>query len=261
MRLLTKSWLIISVGLLTSCQAPPKKPPTQVVYRFDDHRYLELTGFGCEGALWYTDTKMGIHTEITSQFYRIFTKKYIHPSERYMAITEFEGSGFLISKDYGRTWEGASFAPGGGADRFGKRIPRRKDRDGYWIPAGEYTHPIRDEIISFTVVNDQGFMLTKWGDIYMSSKPFDDPRLEPGGSGITYSLVSPQGFRETILMRPGYGGDKWGKEYASWNSFAGPNHWTTDAYRANFQGIPNKIPEVKNYRGWDRMRCDPSLGL
>ncbi|MDR3434207.1 MAG: hypothetical protein P4L95_20290, partial [Rouxiella aceris] len=114
---------------------------------------------------------------------------------------------------------------------------------------------------SFTVVNDQGFILTKWGDIYMSSKPFDDPRLEPGGSGITYSLVSPQGFRETIVMRPGYGGGKWGKEYASWNSFAGPNHWTTDAYRANFQGIPNKIPEVKNYRGWDRMRCDPSLGL
>ncbi|MDR3711553.1 MAG: hypothetical protein P4L51_01965, partial [Puia sp.] len=252
MRLLTKSWLIIGAGLLTSCQAPPKKPPTQVVYRFDDHRYLELKGFYCEGELWYVDNKMNIRSQVHRQFYRVFTKKYIHPSERYIAITSYGAGGFTISKDYGRTWEGASFAPGGGADRFGKRIPRRKDRDGYWIPAGEYTHPIREDIISFTVVNDQGFILTKWGDIYMSSKPFDDPRLEPGGSGITYSLVSPQGFRETILMRPGYGGGKWGKEYASWNSFAGPNHWTTDAYRANFQGIPNKIPEVKNYRGWDR---------
>lgn len=34
-----------------------KEPPTQVVYRFDDHRYLELKGWDCEGELWYTDTK------------------------------------------------------------------------------------------------------------------------------------------------------------------------------------------------------------
>ncbi|HHX8208307.1 TPA: T6SS immunity protein Tli3 family protein, partial [Enterobacter hormaechei] len=43
-----------SVVLATGCQA--KEPPTQVVYRFDDHRYLELKGWGCEGQLWYTDT-------------------------------------------------------------------------------------------------------------------------------------------------------------------------------------------------------------
>ncbi|MGU0056868.1 T6SS immunity protein Tli3 family protein [Enterobacter hormaechei] len=35
---------------------PGKEPPTQVVYRFDDHRFLELKGWGCEGELWYTDT-------------------------------------------------------------------------------------------------------------------------------------------------------------------------------------------------------------
>lgn len=29
--------------LATGCQA--KEPPTQVVYRFDDHRYLELKGW------------------------------------------------------------------------------------------------------------------------------------------------------------------------------------------------------------------------
>ncbi|NMP26441.1 hypothetical protein GW590_06115 [Rahnella sp. SAP-1] len=256
MRLLTKSWLIIGAGLLTSCQAPPKKPPTQVVYRFDDHRYLELTGFGCEGALWYTDTKMGIHTEITSQFYRIFTKKYIHPSERYMAITEFEGSGFLISKDYGRTWDRARFAPGGGADPYGKRIPRRKKQNGLVIVAGEDTNPIREDIISFTVVNDQGFMLTKWGDIYMSSKPFDDPRLEPGGSGIDYISSG-----EKHHLFPRDVGSRWGKDYLSWVSIQGDKPWKVFAFYENFQGIPNKIPEVKNYRGWDRMRCDPSLGL
>ncbi|NMP26440.1 hypothetical protein GW590_06110 [Rahnella sp. SAP-1] len=256
MKALTILLLIISIGLLTSCQASPKKPPTQVVYRFDDHRYLELKGFYCEGELWYVDNKMNIRSQVHSQFYRVFTKKYIHPSERYIAITSYGAGGFSISKDYGRTWEGASFAPGGGADRFGKRIPRRKDRDGYWIPAGEYTHPIREDIISFTVVNDQGFMLTKWGDIYMSSKPFDDPRLEPGGSGIDYISSG-----EKHHLFPRDVGSRWGKDYLSWVSIQGDKPWKVFAFYENFQGIPNKIPKVKNYRGWDRMRCDPSLGL
>lgn len=29
----------------------------------------------------------------------------------------------------------------------------------------------------------------------------------------------------------------------------------------HFQNIPNEVPEVKNYTGWDRMRCDADLGL
>ncbi|MGU0056872.1 T6SS immunity protein Tli3 family protein [Enterobacter hormaechei] len=74
-----------SVVLATGYQQ--KEPPTQVVYRFDDHRYLELKGWGCEGELWYTDTKRGIHAEPVSQFYRLFTRKFIHPSERYIALT------------------------------------------------------------------------------------------------------------------------------------------------------------------------------
>ena len=35
--------MLMAVG----CQA--QQPPTQVIYRFDDHRYLELKGWGCEG--------------------------------------------------------------------------------------------------------------------------------------------------------------------------------------------------------------------
>jgi hypothetical protein len=65
---LTAAAVFMAVG----CQA--KEPPTQVVYRFDDHRYLELKGWDCEGELWYVDAKKGIHSQIASQFYRIFTK-------------------------------------------------------------------------------------------------------------------------------------------------------------------------------------------
>ncbi len=47
-KLLSGLLLILAVN---SVQA--KKEPTQVVYRFDDHRYLELKGWNCEGELWY----------------------------------------------------------------------------------------------------------------------------------------------------------------------------------------------------------------
>ncbi|WP_426785915.1 T6SS immunity protein Tli3 family protein (plasmid) [Rahnella variigena] len=243
MKLFQNLFILSGLLVMTACDTAATAPPTQIVYRFDDHRYLELTGYHCEGALWFTDTKLGIHSQVQEQFYRIYTRPFIHPSEKYIAITEYQGSGFFISKDYGRTWGIARFAPGSGAVQYGA--------DG----------PQREEIESITVVNDQGYMLTKQGDLYMSSKPFDDPRLEPGGSGIDYTVANSRGQMQTHHIRPGYGGGKWGNEYVSWNSFAGPKHWTIDTYRANFQNIPNKVPAVKNYTGWDRMRCDPDLGL
>ncbi|MBF7993714.1 hypothetical protein [Rahnella laticis] len=246
MRLTPVIGAIILAGLISACQAAPQSPPTQVVYRFDDHRYLELTGFNCQGGVRYIDTQRGIQHQIydVSTGYRIFTKKFVHPSERYIAITSYEGGGFAISKDYGQTWDGASFSPGGGAIRY------------------KGSNPTREEIESFTVVNDQGFMLTKAGDIYMSSKPFDDPRLEPGGSGIDYVYTSKRGTSEHHLNpNDSSVGSQWGKHYLSWNSVQMPTPWQTFAYQSNFQGIPNKVPAAINYSGWDHMRCDPNLGL
>ena len=244
MRALRSILLILITSLNISCHATPKAPPTQVVYRFDDHRYLELVGFNCEGGLWFTDTKLGIHSQIEEQFYRIFTKKYMHPSERYISVTMYEGAGFYISKDYGRTWGMARYAPGGGSVKYGA------------------SNPEREEIESFTVVNDQGFMLTKNGDLYMSSKPFDDSRLEPGGSGIDYVYTfKKRTSKHHLNPLDASVGSLWGKNYVSWNSVQMPTPWQTFAYQSNFQNIPNNVPEVKNYTGWDHMRCDPDLGL
>ncbi|MFS7253771.1 hypothetical protein AB6869_25220 [Rahnella rivi] len=220
---------------LSACQAAQQPPPTQVVYRFDDHRYLELTGFNCEGGLTYTDTKKNIHTVIyeNSDRYRVYTKTFIHPSERYIVIPVYgESESLTISKDYGQTWEGARFSPGGGADPYGKRIPARKTAYGMDVVAGENTSPLYEDVISFTVINDQGFMLTKWGDIYMSSKPFDEPNTHGG---------------------------KWGKDYLSLDAIQ--NYRSTFADRKNFQNLPTKVPAIKNYTGWDKMRCNPDLGL
>ncbi|MEB7619375.1 T6SS immunity protein Tli3 family protein, partial [Klebsiella aerogenes] len=174
--------MLMAVG----CQA--QQPPTQVIYRFDDHRYLELKGWGCEGELWYTDTLRGIHTEPVSQFYRIYTKKFIHPSERYIAIPNWEIDGFIVSKDNGQTWSPVGYSP------------------GYNEPDGMNSPP-RDDVLSFTVVNDQGFLQTKHR-LYMSSKPFDDPRLAAGGPGIQYVIEG-----ETHTITPQSPGPSWGMDY------------------------------------------------
>lgn len=203
-----------TISLLGCDQSSAQKntAPTQVVYRFDDHRYLELTGFNCQGSLWYTDTKQKIHSEVVDRFYQIFTQKYVHPSEKYIAILGFEGDGFLISKDYGRTFENARYAPGGGVDPSGSR------------------RPVREEYESFYVVNDQGFVLTKKGELYLSSKPF---------------------------------GERWGEDYASLRAIEDQRYGykMTFSEAKNFQDLPHQIPEIKNYTGWDHMRCDPDLGL
>ncbi|EPO1786130.1 T6SS immunity protein Tli3 family protein [Cronobacter turicensis] len=230
MKQLTAGLAVIVSLLAGGCQA--KEPPTQVVYRFDDHRYLELKGWNCEGELWFTNTERGIHTEPVSQFYRIFTKKFVHPSERYIVIPTWDSAGSIVSKDYGQTWYPAMFSPGENE------------------PNGDSSPPY-DDILSFTVVNDQGFLQTKHR-LYMSSKPFDDPRLVAGGPGITYTL------NDGTVQRidPQFPGWAWGMVYFTPQGLEGK----VMKHEANYQGLPDNVPEVKNYTGWDHMRCDMDAG-
>ena len=221
------------VTALTTFACLATEPPTQVVYRFDDHRYLELKGWDCEGELWYTDTQRGIHTEPVSQFYRIFTQKFVHASERYIALPTWDVSGFRISKDYGQTWQIAQFSPGENEPNGDNRAPR-------------------EDVLSFTVVNDQGFLQTKHR-LYMSSKPFEDPRVLPGGPGIHYELED--GVKGDIT--PQFPGQKWGTYYITKQAL----EHDVAQYKTNWQDLPDKTPEVKGYTGWDHMRCDMNAGL
>ncbi len=227
------------------CSVKPLKKrqtPVQVVYRFDDHRWLELHGVACEGALWFVDEKRDIRSEVSSQFYRIFTKPYINASERYIAIPSWDSAHFTVSRDYGRTWRPSSIK-GREDDEAGSDYPESKN------------------IQSLTVVNDQGFLLTKQGHLYMSSLPFDDPRIMPGGEGIDYSFT----HRGKIIhyridaIKPGKGENvsRWGLFYVD------PRILPRLVYQyyANFQNLPTRVPEVQGYTGWTRMRCDMKAGM
>ena len=223
---------LTAVLVICGCHAKAQEPPTQVVYRFDDHRYLELKGWDCEGELWYIDTQRGIHTEPVSQFYRIFTKKYVHPSERYIAIPAWDSPGSIFSKDYGKTWYPSTFSPGENE------------------PNGDSSPPY-DDILSFTVMNDQGFLQTKHR-LYMSSKPFDDPRLTADGPGITYTASD----GAVHHIDPKFPGWAWGVVYMTKQGLTE----STEQFKTNWQDQPDKVPEVKNYKGWDHMRCDMDAG-
>jgi hypothetical protein len=134
----------------------PQDPPTQIVYRFDDHRWLELTGWLCEGALTYVDAKQHIRTVASPQFYRIVFYPYIHPSTRYIVIPiNDEMAGFLTSRDGGRTFgPDARIAPG-------------------YSPRTE-TIPAPDDVKQFVVVDDRGYIETEDGRIIQSSLPEGD---------------------------------------------------------------------------------------
>ncbi len=86
----------------------------------------------------------------------------------------------------------------------------------------------------------------------MSSKPFEDPRVLPGGPGIAY--VSQDGAHH--LIEPGWAGWPWGMVYMTSRGLKED----IAQFKTNWQDLPDQIPEVKNYTGWDHMQCDFDAG-
>ncbi|EMR0739965.1 hypothetical protein RVX82_004351 [Citrobacter braakii] len=252
-----RSMLKIIIGAISLCAVSAcTKSPSQIIYRFDDNRYLELIGYDCEGYVVYHDIKRNIHKSIYSNpIYMVFTGEYIHPSEQYVLVPEWEPGAYKISKDYGQTWQVASYmSPFQGQER---------NSEGNMVD-----RPEGKEIKRVVVVNNQAFITTSQNHLYMSSYPFEDPRLKPGGPGIDYKF-----FDDTYyLYRPGK--HKSNGEYVdahirpespgyAWGTVIfmkkGLNN-LVESEKSNYQNLPDKEPEVVGYKGWTRMRCDLDAG-
>lgn len=251
------SALVIILPLLTHCTKA--KVPSQIIYRFDDNRYLELKGFYCEGDLWYHDSIRNIHKELISgpyASYRIFTGVYIHPSDKYIFIPGWEPDGYKISKDYGETWQVAAY--------MASSATREQDSDGVYTD-----RPEGKEIKRVVVIDNQAFITTSQNHFYMTSYPFEDPRVKPGGPGIdykyfddTYYIYKPNPHKlkgeyvdgHLSAESPGY---PWGTVVFMKQSL----EYLTAQYKSNYQNLPDKEPEIKNYKGWDHMRCNMDAGI
>ncbi|MBJ9539898.1 T6SS immunity protein Tli3 family protein [Citrobacter braakii] len=251
------SMLKIIIGAISLCAVSAcTKSPSQIIYRFDDNRYLELIGYDCEGYVVYHDIKRNIHKSIYSNpIYMVFTGEYIHPSEQYVLVPEWEPGAYKISKDYGQTWQVASYmSPFQGQER---------NSEGNMVD-----RPEGKEIKRVVVVNNQAFITTSQNHLYMSSYPFEDPRLKPGGPGIdykyfddTYYLYKPgkhksNGEYVDGHTSPEFPGRAWGTVVFMKAALA----HLTEGYKANYQNLPDKEPEVVGYKGWTRMRCDLDAG-
>ena len=256
------SALKIIIGTISLCAiaACTKRTPSQIIYRYDDNRYLELKGFDCEGALWYHDTRRNIHKELVNgvySTYQIFSGVYIHPSDKYILIPRWEPGAYKISKDYGQTWQVASYL----SPFQGQEI----NSDGNMVD-----RPEGKEIKRVVVVNNQAFITTSKNHLYMSSYPFDDPRLKPGGPGIDYQYFDDTDYLSIYTdgkkkskgkyyyghTRPESPGAAWGTVVFMKASLA----HLTEGYKANYQNLPDKEPEVVGYKGWTRMYCDMDAG-
>ena len=90
----------------------------------------------------------------------------------------------------------------------------------------------------------------------MSSKPFDDPRLAAGGPGIEYTVDDGTGQKVSGKVEPRSPGWPWGMVYMTKQGLEG----STEQLKTNWQNQPDKVPEVKDYTGWDHMRCDMDAG-
>ncbi|MBB1199423.1 hypothetical protein EGM70_03795 [Enterobacteriaceae bacterium 89] len=234
---------LINLIILTMPLGCVSKPPSQVIYRYDENRYLELTGYDCQGDLWYHDIKRNIHYDLSpNPVYRVFTGEYIHPSERYILVPSWEPTAYTISRDYGKTWSVANYMQNSLDIEIGK--------DGYPHdqPEGEY-------VKSITVANDQAFITTKQGHLYMSSYPVDDPRLMPGGAGIDYTIEF-NGEIENNHLDPKSPGNAWGTLLFMKEALADYAYEDDIKYK----NLPNKVPDVKVYKGWNHMRCDMNAG-
>jgi hypothetical protein len=244
---------VISLCVISGCT---KKTPSQVIYRFDENRYLELIGYDCEGYVVYHDVKRKIHKSIYGNpIYRVFTGVYIHPSEQYILVPEWEPGAYKISKDYGQTWQVATYMASFPA------LERNSDGIMRDSPEGK-------EIKRVVVVNNQAFITTAQGHLYLSSYPFDDPRLAPGGPGIdyqffddTYYLYRPgkhksRGEYVNAHIRPESPGYAWGMVIFMKKGLDN----LVESEKANYQNLPDKEPEVVGYKGWTRMRCNMNAG-
>jgi hypothetical protein len=137
---------ILALSPVNNIRKPTFVPPSQIVYRFDENRYILLTGYRCEGQAYFIDDKEQVYFSIAPHSWRVYTEPYRHPAKNYISIPYYELSDFETSIDGGRSFRTIHLGV------------------GHYL--GNHDSP------QYDVVNDQAFILGKDGRLYISEAPF-----------------------------------------------------------------------------------------
>ncbi|XKM12781.1 hypothetical protein RCS94_07055 [Orbaceae bacterium ac157xtp] len=216
----------------------------QVIYRYDENRYLELQGENCEGLIWYHDDEKNIHTRIDSFFFtadKLPKFNYFNPGKRYIGIPAQDLSGVMFSLDEGRTFikaEVTSYAavPGTSVDRYMGvddepltvtfRDIRPSDSTGF--------------INQITISGDTGYFILKNNNVLFGTTVYYNMQ----GFSTEQNYYSFESITETKVDDVGvYRG--FGKH---WEIYYNPNYLSRIESSRNIQ--------VRPYESWDKMRCE-----
>ncbi|OCF94687.1 T6SS immunity protein Tli3 family protein [Gilliamella sp. wkB308] len=137
---------ILAISPITDLQEQKYVSPSQIVYRFDENRYLLLTGYRCNGQVYFIDDKEQVYYRLAAHSQRIYTEPYRHPAKNYISVPLSDLSAIDISIDGGRSFRSIHLA------------------NRYWL--GNHDSP------QYDVVNDQAFILAKDGNVHASERPF-----------------------------------------------------------------------------------------
>ncbi|XKM12780.1 hypothetical protein RCS94_07050 [Orbaceae bacterium ac157xtp] len=148
--------------------------PTQVVFRFDEHRYVQLTGSNCVGKLYYIDEQKQIYHELSVHSAKVITEPFAHTVGDYIFVPYTDYSGVRYSQDGGRTFK-------------------------IIYIGNPSTRPDREEVKNIVVVNNQFFMDSAKG-LYRSSEAY--------GTHHGVEILSTK--EDYFLGSIRYGGIRWG---------------------------------------------------
>ena len=125
--------------------------PTQVVFRFDDHRFIQLTGYGCRGRMYYIDEQKQIYYELARHSGEVLTEPFAHMPEDYIFVPLSDYSAIDVSLDGGHSFSTIHIETYEGM--------------------GSY-RPTYHTVENIVVMNNQFFLKDSSRGIYRSTKPY-----------------------------------------------------------------------------------------
>ncbi|MDF7669684.1 hypothetical protein PT276_00455 [Orbaceae bacterium ESL0721] len=225
--LCTLSCLLTTVYLCAILPIPGKDrkvrtSPTQVVFRFDESRYLQLTGSGCRGKLYYIDEKSQVYNELAVHSAEVLTEPFAHTAGDYIFVPYETYSGVLYSQDGGRIFKTVHTSP------------------GLWREKVKGTVVVNNQLFTETVIDNNPHFNPHFKDtvegMYRSAKPY--------GSHIATDILSYEELDKRMKFER-FGGKRWQSDITELpqlpSDYKGWYKWQCDPDKEQYAIVYNRF--------------------